>query len=211
MSEIFEAAMKATIVTAVVLVIVFVSYYCGKMDARKELTPSVQIDTVTVRDTIRVDSPVPASELPAGYELVPLWTLREMRARLAFLEGSVPDTVRVEIPIPITRKTYAGEDYHAVVSGYLPTLESISVFPKTTTITATQTVTVPSPYPWTVSPFVSADIGVETFAARAGVIWDHRLRGDWRVFLGGGYEVRNDVSFRTGWWASGGVSFQFHP
>lgn len=36
--------------------------------------------------------------------------------------------------IPITQKRYESEDYRAYVSGYEPNLDSIFVFPKTTTI-----------------------------------------------------------------------------
>ncbi len=42
------------------------------------------------------------------------------------------DSMAVEIPI--TQKRYDGDDYRAYVSGYEPSLDSIFVFPKTTTI-----------------------------------------------------------------------------
>lgn len=38
------------------------------------------------------------------------------------------------VEIPITQKRYDGDDYRAYVSGYEPSLDSIFVFPKTTTI-----------------------------------------------------------------------------
>lgn len=38
------------------------------------------------------------------------------------------------VVIPITQKRYESEDYRAYVSGYEPNLDSIFVFPKTTTI-----------------------------------------------------------------------------
>lgn len=46
---------------------------------------------------------------------------------------TIRDSVRVEIPI--TRKTYQGEDYRAVVSGYEVNLDTISVISRTVTNT----------------------------------------------------------------------------
>lgn len=50
------------------------------------------------------------------------------------LEG---DTVRepIFVPIPVTQKEYLTDDYHAWVSGYNPSLDSIDVFQKTIYIT----------------------------------------------------------------------------
>lgn len=48
-----------------------------------------------------------------------------------------PDTISVndvaEVEIPITQKVYSDSTYTAYVSGYLTTLDSISVYPRTTT------------------------------------------------------------------------------
>ena len=53
------------------------------------------------------------------------------------LEG---DTVRepIFVPIRITQKEYLTDDYHAWVSGYNPSLDSIDIFRKTMSITKRQ-------------------------------------------------------------------------
>lgn len=89
-------------------------------------TIAVRTDTLTVRDTVRVDRPVVRS-----VEVVRVDTVR-----LASVDTVVVrDTVAAEVPV--VRKVYAGKDYEAVVSGFRPVLESISVFPETRYVTAT--------------------------------------------------------------------------
>lgn len=174
-------------------------YVMGRLCARMHppVTP-VQTDTVIVvrRDTVTVFQPVPVSQTIVRRDTVFFW---------------ISDTVRVPVPVDITERTYKGDDYQAVVSGYHPKLETITVFPKTVTVYTTQTVEKPVPYRWTVSPFVGADIGHETFAARVGIMADYSpKKNGWRAFLGGGYEVRDDV-MNSGWFATGGIAFKIHP
>lgn len=49
------------------------------------------------------------------------------------------DTLRlrdtIAVPVPIERRVYADSNYRAVVSGWHPSLDSISVYPKTRVIT----------------------------------------------------------------------------
>lgn len=175
-------------------------------------------DTLVVRDTLVIYSPVPVQETPAGFELVRIGTVSELRARLAALEADAdawaanPDTVYLSVPLEFTSAKYHGDDYEATVSGYRPKLDYIKVFPKTVTITTTQTIMKAAPPKWSVSPFAGVDIGAETFAARAGVMYDRQLSGALRLYLGGGYEARNETNtFRTGFFATGGVSIQLHP
>lgn len=175
-------------------------------------------DTLIVRDTLFIDSPVPVQETPAGFELVRIGTVSELLARLAALESDAdawaanPDTVFLTVPVPVTAKQYKGEDYEAQVSGYKAQLDYVKVFPKTVTITTTQTVVKTAPPKWSVSPFAGVDIGADTFAARAGVMYDRQLSGALRLYLGGGYEARNEINtFRAGFFATGGVSIHLHP
>lgn len=55
---------------------------------------------------------------------------------LAMRTDTIRDSITVELPI--TQKTFAGNDYKAWVSGYRPELDSIAVYPKTTTIYKTK-------------------------------------------------------------------------
>ena len=98
---------------------------------------AVKVDTLVVvrHDTITVQNPVYLTKYIDRVELVP-----------------VADTVRLHDTLYVAQERevleYAGEDYHATVSGIRPSLDEISVFPKTVTQTITQTVQVPGPQKW---------------------------------------------------------------
>ena len=79
-------------------------------------------DTVRIRDTIRDSIPYPVietvvQEIP---ELFPVYIT---------IGG---DTIQepVYIPVPISQKEYQTENYHAWVSGYKPSLDSVWVYPE---------------------------------------------------------------------------------
>lgn len=82
------------------------------------LPVNAQTDTLVIRDTIREKTPVFLTKYVDRVELVP-----------------VTDTIRrvdtLYMAVEIERKTYQGDDYRAVVSGFRPSLEEIAVFPKT--------------------------------------------------------------------------------
>lgn len=82
------------------------------------LPVNVQTDTLVIRDTIREKQPVFLTKYVDRVELVP-----------------VTDTIRrtdtLYMAVEIERKTYQGDDYRAVVSGFRPSLEEIAVYPKT--------------------------------------------------------------------------------
>ena len=105
----------------------------------------VQRDTVTVRDTVT--------------EYYPVEVIKETKETI---KVTVTDTVRVRdtlyMNLQLERKIYKGEDYRAEVSGYMPSLDRIDVYPKTTTITVTQTVT-QKPQNWAFSLYAGLDVG----------------------------------------------------
>lgn len=76
-------------------------------------------DTVIVIDTIRDLVPVPARDTLIRYE------------KLAGDTIIRNDTIY----IPIVQKEYVTDNYHAWISGYKPSIDSIIVYPKTTYIT----------------------------------------------------------------------------
>lgn len=91
---------------------------------------SVRVDTLTIRDTIREKYPVYLTKYVDRVELVP-----------------VTDTIRrtdtLYMALEIERKTYQGDDYRAVVSGWHPSLDEIAVYPKTVYLQTTVTETPP--------------------------------------------------------------------
>jgi len=110
---------------------------------------NVRVDTLTVRDTLRVLGPV---FLTAHIERPQLFP--------------VTDTVRIQdtlfVALPREVREYPGEDYRAQVSGVDPSLDWIEVYPKTKIVT--QRVEVPGPQRWKRVGF-----GI---AAGPGVFWD---------------------------------------
>lgn len=97
--------------------------------------PVVKTDTLWLRDTIKVDRPVPRIVRIVDTMLIP-----------------VIDTVHTRdsifISIPREEKVYEDSTYRAVVSGYKPSLDSISVYQTTKVVTITETVRVPEKKRW---------------------------------------------------------------
>lgn len=96
-------------------------YFCWARPALEHANESVVVrtDTLVVRDTLTITE------------------VREVTRR-------VTDTIRVEVPttqydtivvsLPRESVTYADSSYYAVVSGFQPVLDTIKVFPVSTTI-----------------------------------------------------------------------------
>lgn len=91
----------------------------------------IRVDTLTVFDTIVKNKPIYIAKVVERVDTVRLVTVAR-------------DTVAAEIPIE--RKVYAEDSlYRAVVTGYLASLDSLVIWPKTTTITIDRTVREPAP------------------------------------------------------------------
>lgn len=107
--------------------------------------PTIQRDTVVIRDTIRLPVPKPEVITVVRYDTVrpqakPVEDVTPALATVALSEDTIPRiTPENDVIIPITQNTYKTEDYTAVVEGYRPRLVSIELYPKTMTITNTIT------------------------------------------------------------------------
>lgn len=101
-----------------------IGYHVRGTDAK-----NVQVERDTVVDTLRSILPVPSFEIEVGEVEIPCPVIikEEGQERV--------DTIYV--PVPITQKEYASENYRAWVSGYNAALDSIDVFPKTVHVTKT--------------------------------------------------------------------------
>lgn len=100
-------------------------------------------DTVTIVDTLMINAPKPKDSV----------IVRHHTITLSAKHDTIIDTITKEYPIvqidtitdsiivtfPIVQKEYIDSSYHAWVSGYQASLDSIAVFPKTTIITNTNT------------------------------------------------------------------------
>lgn len=110
-----------------------VGFYLDRRAHRKPSEPTIIRDTVsyTIIDTFVVDKPVPVTS----------YIHDTVRTYFTTIEH---DTVLVDVPIE--RKVYAEDSlYYASVSGWKPSLDTLIVYPKETTITITNTVKTPPP------------------------------------------------------------------
>ena len=105
------------------------------------------VDTVTVTDTISIFKPVAKDSAVIRYEKIYIPVTVNV-------VDTVTDTItnNVLVEIPISQKEYGDSAYHAWVSGYHASLDSIKVFSKTTTIT--QRYSVPVAKKWNIGPQV---------------------------------------------------------
>lgn len=114
----------------VVLVLCFFCFLVGQYTKKAEVEIVCKTDTFIRVDTLRERVPYPV------YETV-IQTVPELFPVYITLEG---DTVRepILVPVPITQKEYLTDHYHAWVSGYKPSLDSIDIFQTTAYITKRQ-------------------------------------------------------------------------
>lgn len=112
------------LVAALVATVSVLSWRLGYRTAVVEPIDAPKADTLIVRDTVTVEFPVPI-----------LTTITDT------ILAAYPDIVIIHdttfVQLPKERKEYSGKDYHAVVSGFQPSLDLIQVFPETKTITQT--------------------------------------------------------------------------
>lgn len=151
-------------------------------------------DTLVVRDTIVRDSLIPKEVYLTRYvtEYLPVHDTTIVR-----------DSVLVDIPME--RRVYEEDSvYYAVVSGYKPSLDTLKVYRETVTIETVRNVTSYKPYKWSISPFVSQEVGFSHYAAKVGVQAEFG-RNRWRFVPEAGHywmpEGKHD------WYAGGRLKF----
>ena len=116
---------------------------------RRTTTPTIVVktvrDTIIVRDTITAYKPVPFNVYVVDTMWVPV---------------TVNKTDTVWAQLPRTAKVYQDSTYRAVVSGFRPSLDTISVYQRTKVITVTNNVRIPPPrWSWGVQAGVGVNAG----------------------------------------------------
>jgi len=137
MSEKQKAFIVLAIVSLFWLVVGgFCGFFIGRTMCNHPIEESVTLDTVVRYDTIPqyYPKPVEVERVRTEYQWLPIAKITH--DTVGFTQF-VHDSVLVEVPI--TSKHYHGENYDAYVSGYQPSLDSISVFQRTEYITETIT------------------------------------------------------------------------
>lgn len=120
-----KTLLKITFAVTFVLGACFGFWLRGLRPAKPVETVVVQTDTICLRDTIKIDRPVPRIVRIVDTMLIP-----------------VIDTVHTRdsifISIPREEKVYKDSTYRAVVSGFKPSLDSISIYRTTEIVTITK-------------------------------------------------------------------------
>ena len=99
-----------------VLLLCFISFLFGKTCKKQEIIHDIEIDTIIQ------PIPVPQYIVDVGEVEIPF----PMDAIVE--KDTIKDTVYINIPIQ--RKTYQTDDYRAVISGYRPNLDTMTIYHK---------------------------------------------------------------------------------
>lgn len=102
-----------------------------------------RVDTVVMYDTIRIPPPPPEVKYVVRTETVTL-----PGTPIVTDTTASPDTVYVNVEVPIERKVYRTEDYKAEIEGFRASLVSMEMYRKTQTIERTKIVKVPDTRRW---------------------------------------------------------------
>ena len=114
-------------------------------DTRPTTVVKTVRDTIIIRDTITAYKPVPFNVYVVDTMWVPV---------------TVSKTDTIWAQLPRTAKVYQDSTYRAVVSGFRPSLDTISVYQRTKVITVTSNVRIPPPrWSWGVQAGVGVNAG----------------------------------------------------
>ena len=158
-------------------------------------------DTLVVRDSLPYYYPVPRDSAVIRYVDVPVTVT---------VNDTNVITLTTNVNVPIERKVYEEDStYYAVVTGPTigdlhPSLDTLKVYRETVTIETTKKVTEYKPYKWSVSPFVSQEVGLSHYDAKVGVQAEFG-RNRWRFIPEIGY--RASSMDEHGWYAGGRLKF----
>ena len=136
-----------------------------RRDTRPTIVVETVRDTIIIHDTITAYKPVPFNV----YVVDTLW-----------VPVTVNKTDTVWAQLPRTAKVYQDSNYRAVVSGFRPSLDTISVYQRTKVITVTNNVRIPPPrWSWGVQAGVGVNAG-GTVTPYLGIGIQYRL-GDFEI------------------------------
>lgn len=137
---------KTHLIVALVMAILgfAAGFFTGKAIYDRPVVESVTRDTLVVFDTIPqyYPKPVEVERVRTEYQWLPIAKITH--DTVGFTQF-IHDSVLVEVPI--TSKHYHGNEYDAWVSGYQPSLDSISVYQKEVLVTERVTISKP-PNKW---------------------------------------------------------------
>lgn len=188
--------MEKKIATVLLVAMVFLlGWYVGKrMERAKFPDITERTDTMVVTETIVRDSLIPV-------EVIKWKTVPEYLA----VHDTTYLTDSILVDVPIEKRIYKEDSlYYAVVSGFKPSLDSLEIYKKTVYVEKVRNVTSYKPFSWTLSPFVSQEVGLSHYDAKVGVQAEFG-RNRWRFIPEVGY--RASSMEERGWYAGGRLKF----
>lgn len=203
-----EAGVIACILVMIIAALV-AGFWTGN-DFAKSRFPEIteRTDTVTVRDSLPYYYPVPKDSAVIRYVTVNVPAPQVGVPDLPDNDPSIQDSVPVSVPIE--HRVYQEDStYYAVVTGPAvgdlhPSLDTLKVYRETVTIETVRNVTSYKPYKWSISPFVSQEVGLAHYAAKVGVQAEFG-KNRWRFVPEAGHywmpEGKHD------WYAGGRLKF----
>ena len=162
----------------------------GRRTANEPGKPIISMaDTSSSVESFEVERPKIKDSTVIHHVYVKVKIDQRDSAFMTTLNGS--DSVRVEMPIE--RKIYQEDSvYRAVVSGYRPSLDSLLIFSKTTTITVHEKSPAECrPYSWTLFPQAAVNYGGGALEMKASIGADISIseNGRWRFGPEFGYRA----------------------
>lgn len=167
-------------ITAVVMAVIAIATLVHLIRMKPDVETSVEVERVVYVDTVKYYKPEPRDSVVVRYKTARVPTKSHSESGMVGAadltqcespdETHIPDSIDIEIPI--TQKLYETEQYRAWVSGYHPSLDSISVYPRTEVVTVTQTNTLTSrekPKRWSLGPMVGYGYTPSGFRPFVGV------------------------------------------
>lgn len=143
------------IALAISLILFALGYFTGSRYTDK---PGIEerTDTLYIRDTVTL--PVPPAESSVVSRVDTCWlpavTPEAKPSDIPQISEEQPDTTATAVEIPIETKVYETDDYRAVVSGFRPSLDDMTVYPKTRYVTKEVTITKQKRWNFTIGPQV---------------------------------------------------------
>lgn len=107
------------ILWAVLIVSVLLNLFLAGVAAKAEREKTEIIDTLIVRDTVRIVEPIHIKETIVRYDTVYLCSI-----------DTIAKIDSIEVVVPITQKVYEDSLYKAWVSGYNQRLDSLHLYHK---------------------------------------------------------------------------------
>ena len=114
--------MKNLVIILLFILVVFIFgtfHYKHQYDAI--VNAPLTRDTVFIKDTVEVTIPIPKEVEIIKYDTITL--------------PSTKDSTLFPIVLPLEKKVYEDSTFRAVIRGYNPSLEQLTIYPTTTTIT----------------------------------------------------------------------------